>query len=249
VRLFELAYCCNLYSNEEYDRASLELHDATGPSVDPGNEHHVAPLFNWLRRWGCRQFAIGDEAVARASLVDWWSTWGGSLPPSELALDEVDDSGLDVIAGAYDDLRARQASWQRLPSGPVAKTFGPTGAAKTLYAIRPRSCSPWDDPIRKWLGVRVTAEGYRRHVVRIGTNSPRPPLILGLVTLLRSCLACSAVRDRAPSSWWMSTTGSVIRAASPCPHPNSFSAGQSGRPSFRPPHRAQSGGLTQLNSC
>jgi hypothetical protein len=167
VRLFELAYCCNLYSNEEYDRASLELHDATGPSVDPGNEQHVAPLFNWLRRWGCRQFAIGDEAVARASLVDWWSTWGGSLPPSELALDEVDDSGLDVIAGAYDDLRARQASWQRLPSGPVAKTFGPTGAAKTLYAIRPRSCSPWDDPIRKWLGVRVTAEGYRRHVVRI----------------------------------------------------------------------------------
>lgn len=167
MRLFELAYCCNLYSNEEYDRASLELQDATGPSVDPGNEQHVGPLFNWLRRWGCRQFTIGDEAVAQASLVDWWGTWGGSLPPSELALDEVDDAGLHVIAGAYDDLRDRQASWQRLPSGPVAKTFGPTGAAKTLYAIRPRSCSPWDDPIRKWLGVPVTAEGYRRHLVRI----------------------------------------------------------------------------------
>jgi hypothetical protein len=83
MRLFELAYCCHVYSLESFDRSTTELRAATGPAVD------------------------------------------------------------------------------------LAKTFGPTGAAKTLYAIRPKTCSPWDEPIRRRLSLPVTGAGYRRHLIRI----------------------------------------------------------------------------------
>jgi hypothetical protein len=35
-------------------------------------------------------------------------------------------------------------------------TFGPTGAAKTLFALRPNAIPPWDEPIR--CSVRATGD-------------------------------------------------------------------------------------------
>jgi hypothetical protein len=168
VRLYELAYCCHvfvLFAGD--DDASVALREATGPELDPSKEQHVGPLLTWLRRWGCRQFALEDEQIAAASLVEWWSTWGERLPAPERTLDEIGDAELDEIAAAYDELRTQQASWQRRRTGPVAKTFGATCAAKTLYAIRPNSCAPWDDAIRKHFGLPVSGEGYRAHLVRV----------------------------------------------------------------------------------
>ena len=133
----------------------------------PARPDHAAALLTWLRHWGCRQFAVADEELSRASLADWWRAWGRKLPPPKRTVDALDDRALDAIAGAYDDLRGRQASWQRRADGNVAKTFGATGTAKALYAIRPNACPPWDEPIRRTLGLPETGEGYRRHLVRV----------------------------------------------------------------------------------
>jgi len=168
VRLYELAYFSHVYALfSDYDTATVDLRQATGGAVDPNDTEHSAALFSWLRRWGCRQFKIEDEEIARESLVKWWLAWRKRLPPMERTVDLIDDSGLDAIASAYEELRWQQASWQRMKTGSVAKTFGPAGAAKTLYAIRPNACPPWDEPIRKWLGLPATGDGYRRQLVRV----------------------------------------------------------------------------------
>ena len=88
------------------------------------------------------------------------------MPAPDVTLDRASDDVLDVISAAFEDLRQRQASWQnRQDVGPVFRRFGPAGASKTLYAIRPNVCSPWDDPIRQAEGLPGTGAGYRQHLV------------------------------------------------------------------------------------
>jgi hypothetical protein len=168
VRLYELAYCCHVYVVlGGYDRSLAELRERTGNAVDPGNESHLEPLFIWLRRWGCRQFALADEHIARENVVDWWTSWQRRLPSARRTIDKLDERELDAIGDAFEDLRVRQASWQRMPSRSIAKTFGGTGTAKALFAIRPGVCPPWDEPIRRHFKLASTGDGYRRHLVRI----------------------------------------------------------------------------------
>jgi hypothetical protein len=167
VRLYELAYCCHVYAVVGgYDAASAELRRATGRALNPAREQHTTALFAWLRRWGCRQFAVADEAIARDSLLDWWRAWQRKLPPASRTIVDLDDRELDGIASAYESLRTRQAAWQRRAGSSIAKTFGATGSAKTLFAIRPHACPPWDAPIRRKLAFPATGEGYRLHLVR-----------------------------------------------------------------------------------
>jgi hypothetical protein len=167
VRLYELAYCCHVFGVlAGDDGATADLRRTTGATVDPAKEEHAAALLGWLRRWGCRQFSVDGEAVARASLAGWWAAWGRRLPPRKRTVVELSGRELDAIAGAYDDLRVRQAGWQRRATGAVATTFGATGTAKALYAIRPHACPPWDEPIRRRLGFGADGEAYRRQLVR-----------------------------------------------------------------------------------
>ena len=167
MRLYELAYCCDAYVHlDGFDQATVDLRGATGPFVDPGTPAHHGPLFTWLRKWGCRQFKIGNEAIARASLSAWWQVWHEQIPAREMTLDQAGDDVLDVIAMAFEDLRQRQACWQnRQDVGPVFRGFGPAGASKTLYAVRPNSCSPWDNPIRQTEALPGTGAGYRQHLL------------------------------------------------------------------------------------
>lgn len=168
MRLYELAYCSNAFVHlDGFDQATVGLRDTTGPFVDPGNPAHHGPLFRWLRRWGCRQFKIADETIASASLAAWWQTFDEQLPDPGATPDQLSDDILDGIAAAFDDLSKRQASWQdRRDVGQIFRGFGPAGAAKTLYAVRPNSCSPWDDPIRRAEDLSATGDGYRSHLAK-----------------------------------------------------------------------------------
>jgi hypothetical protein len=168
MRLYELAYCSNAFVHlDGFAQAAVGLRDTTGPFVDPGNSAHHGPLFRWLRRWGCRQFTIADETIASASLAAWWQTFDEQLPDPGATPDQLSDDILDGIAAAFDDLSKRQASWQdRRDVGQIFRGFGPAGAAKTLYAVRPNSCSPWDDPIRRAEDLSATGAGYRSHLAK-----------------------------------------------------------------------------------
>ncbi|OGP82532.1 MAG: hypothetical protein A2Y95_09900 [Deltaproteobacteria bacterium RBG_13_65_10] len=44
-------------------------------------------------------------------------------------------------------------------------TYGPAGAAKTLFALRPNSLPPWDDPIRAQFGDGESAKAYVRFLL------------------------------------------------------------------------------------
>ena len=168
MRLTVLSACCSEFLIlDPDDRFTVQLRKKTGDHVRPQREADRHALFHWLRQWGCRQFATRDEALSQQSLLAWWDVYEHALPSPESHLHELRDGELDAIATAYDDLRPRTAAYQRRRSGPVARGFGPTGAAKTLHAIRPRACPPWDIPIRQSLGLSDDATGYHAHLERI----------------------------------------------------------------------------------
>lgn len=162
MRLYELAYACRLYaSSADFDSALEEFRRATSPAMDLGNSAHRKALLVWLNRWGCRQFAIEYHPMASRELRAWGRQYPGRLPREGVSLVEVSDAVLDAVAEAYGDLKDRRASMKARKSGSHVVTFGPTGAAKALYALRPNALPPWDDPIRESLGYDGSPASYR----------------------------------------------------------------------------------------
>jgi hypothetical protein len=155
MRLYELAMGCWVYRIIAGDDSSMtQLWEATGGQVDPSNPAHRKCLFEWLRQWGCRQFSKADQANAEESLVDWAGEWLTRLPAREATLEAIDDAQVGEISNAYHDLRTRQAGKRTLPGGSISHvTYGPVGAAKTLFALRPNICPPWDSYILHALGL------------------------------------------------------------------------------------------------
>jgi hypothetical protein len=103
----------------------------------------------WLNKWGCRQFARTQHGRALSQLVRWYESHRKLLPDESASLMSLSDDALDSLAGAYDKLRLQLAAEKRRADSVIAVHFGPTGAAKILYALRPNCCPPGDAPIRK----------------------------------------------------------------------------------------------------
>ena len=49
-------------------------------------------------------------------------------------------------------------------------TYGPIGAAKTLFALRPNVCPPWDNFTLKKLGLDVSGRSYNAYVRRVRSD-------------------------------------------------------------------------------
>lgn len=161
MKLFELAFACRVYEAVgDYDASIKKFHKAVGPALDVRKPAHRSELFVWLRSWGCRQFAIGSEEIAGRSLVAWADRFLPALPAPGAPLRGLSPSAIREVATAYDDLRGRTASRQIRHSSSCAVRYGPAGAAKTLFALRPHSLPPWDDPIRNQFGDGESAEAY-----------------------------------------------------------------------------------------
>ena len=65
-----------------------------------------------------------------------------------------------TLRKAYAALRHKPCSRQHTRTAVIGKTFGPTGAAKALYAILPNLGPLWDSQIRTYLRLNVSLEGY-----------------------------------------------------------------------------------------
>ncbi len=153
--LYELAFGCWVYQTiTGYDSSVTELRNATGGQVDPHNLNHRRLLFKWLRQWGCRQFKKADQdTIAGQSLDAWAGKWLTRLPTDDVTLETINKAQIGEISNAYDDLRKRQAGPRTLPGGSISDvTYGPVGAAKTLFALWPNICPPWDNYILHFLG-------------------------------------------------------------------------------------------------
>src|SRR6266487_893859 len=170
MRLYELAYCCRLYGPfTGQDRRLNELRERVGASLDPWHPEHRTALFEWLNDWGCRQFAREHHSTtASESLVTWAESWLGKLPSRLKHLTDLSASELDLCADAYDALRVSLASHRTLKSGRLTPvTYGPAGAAKTLFALQPNVFPPWDDEIRRRLRFSKDATGFRRYLTEV----------------------------------------------------------------------------------
>ncbi len=162
MRLYELAYACRLYAAlGDFDSSFIEFREAVKPALDLRNHAHRKALLVWLNSWGCRQFAKDYHSMASKALVGWGRLHLNRLPHKVGALAELSDSVLDGAAEAYGDLKDRNASLRSRKSDLYRVTFGPTGAAKILFALRPNALPPWDEPIRKYFGYDGSAHSYR----------------------------------------------------------------------------------------
>ena len=166
MKLFELAFVCRLYEPfGDYDSSLKKFREIVGSALEVQDAAHRRALFVWLRKWGCRQFGKAHEGMAGNALLAWAEQSLGALPSPRVPLLNLSPTAIRNAAGAYEDLRDRRASRQERKSGPCLVTFGPAGAAKTLFALRPNSLPPWDDAIRERLGYDESAGSYARFLV------------------------------------------------------------------------------------
>ena len=171
LRLHELAFACRIYGAlTGYDSSLARLRRATGGNPDPQDPTDQEYLFGWLNDWGCRQFSTAHHAsVAAPSLTAWAGEWLPRLPPASAVLEAIDPAHFNLVGRAYGDLRARQAGTRTRRNGLISHVeYGPVGAAKTLFALRPNLCAPWDDYTLSRLGFDRSAASYAsylRHVL------------------------------------------------------------------------------------
>jgi hypothetical protein len=150
-----------IYERETgYDASLSELRRSTGASVDPANEEQVVRLIKWLRAWGCRHLRRSDEPKTALLVSAWARSWLSALPDPSVSLIDMDSRAIASAAAAFGALSEGAAAFRARRSGDVVVRFGPTAAAKALYAIRPSVFPPWDDPIRIALGFSGNDAGY-----------------------------------------------------------------------------------------
>jgi hypothetical protein len=168
VKLYELAYICRIYDRlSQPDTAYSAFLRETAGDPDFGNSSHMMVLLKWLNSWGCRQFATDYHDIASESIRGWAKRWEPRLPDRLATLDRLSDEHVQRAGEAYADLSGRLAS-RRTRAG---KTFdvqvGPTGAAKIMFAARPKAFPPWDDGIRQNGGYDGSQCSYSKYLVEL----------------------------------------------------------------------------------
>ena len=147
-----------------YDGSFLRLKRRIGAALELEKADHRSSLLTWLRQWGCRHLSLASDATSSAALLAWAQEWVPLLPDPSQPLADLSPDNVVAMAVAYGQLAETVAGERRLAKGAARVTFGPTAAAKTMYAFRPNSCAPWDDPIRHALGMAGNDAAYRAYL-------------------------------------------------------------------------------------
>jgi hypothetical protein len=136
--LFGVVYASRLFREvDESSQAYQAFRRETAPSLamaSGDNNGHVAALLVWLNKWGCRITKNKFEDIT-VQLIEWFEKWSAQLPSRDSSLAHLTETHLDTFASAYHALLA-------------VDEFGPTSAAKTLFATRPHAAMPWDAAIQ-----------------------------------------------------------------------------------------------------
>lgn len=171
MTLFELAFGCFVYAGlTDFDKSYTDFLQRTQGSPDLMNPEHREALLEWLRRWGCRQFARDYHEEASREILSWYQEHGTTLAPADKNLWELTEDELVSTALAYGELSSRTACWRTRGRNTYAVKVGPAGAAKTLFAIRPLALPPWDEAIRAALGYDGTAISYLSFLESVRTT-------------------------------------------------------------------------------
>lgn len=159
-----------------YDRTLRQFIERTSPALNLGVADHRSAMLVWLRSWGCRNLNRSSEAISSAALAGWAETWPPLLPARSKSLAGLSPDEITTLAVAYAHLAGTIAGARRHGTGDRPVVFGPTAAAKIMYAVRPKLCAPWDEPIRDALGLGDNDAAYRAYLHLIAvtlTNTAR----------------------------------------------------------------------------
>ncbi|HBS85465.1 MAG: hypothetical protein A2W91_16795 [Bacteroidetes bacterium GWF2_38_335] len=121
-------------------------------------------ILKFLNDWGCRQFKIEDHDKAAKDFIEWHEKAFDVLPDHSLSLIYEKDNKIKQYGEIFDLLKEKFASESK---NGVKKTFGPVGAAKTLFALRKNMFPPWDNPIIKDHGYSYDGNGYTKYLKRV----------------------------------------------------------------------------------
>ena len=125
---------------------------ATNHNPDLSIEGHRIRLLQWLNKWGGRRAHDAFDELSEGLRV-WYGKFGPLLFESGKTIVELSQKEEEIVGEAYRGLFAG------------IQGFGPTLAAKTLFAIRPHALPPWDEAIRVRLGLRESKHGYLDYLV------------------------------------------------------------------------------------
>ena len=180
MNLYELAFTSHVYNAfTNYNADYLRLLERTGPELNLERAEHRQELIDWLNQWGCRQFALGYHSLASEEMLAWHRSNFQELVPGHKPLWDLTDSELFHVSEVFDSLVVRTASHKVRNGQEITTTFGPTGASKILFALRPHAMIAWDTPIRnkgKFLG---NGGSYKNYLYRA---------LEEIESLKRSCL-------------------------------------------------------------
>jgi len=165
MRLFQLAYVCRAYGDlTQYDAEYLNFLHRTSGKLDFSTPTDMTALLEWLNSWGCRQFAVDCHQQAADSILKWAEKWEPALPSASMTLDRLSDEDIQVVGDAYAELSKCLASTRTRSGRQYDVRVGPTGAAKILFAARPKVFPPWDEPIRAKFGWDGRLGSYRAYL-------------------------------------------------------------------------------------
>jgi len=160
IELYQLAFSSYVYTNMTgYDRTYKELVDNTGNRVNLYEVQHRRFIIKWLNSWGCRQFALEYHNQASKSILEWYKRFANKIIASNKDLLMANEQDISDVCESYEALSRSFASYRE---GQIRVNIGPTGAAKLLFALRPKILPPWDHPIRRELGFDGRKESYER---------------------------------------------------------------------------------------
>lgn len=168
LNLYELAFTCYIYKfSTPFNKAYKDLQETTGSIINVNHRKHRTALIGWLNKWGCRQFALKGHDEASEELLAWHQEGHIKKLPRGKKLWELNETELDRVTNIFDSLARKVASRPIRGDREIPRTFGPTGASKILFALRPNLAVPWDSYIRDNLGYSGNGSSYVEYLKRL----------------------------------------------------------------------------------
>ncbi|MBN1861627.1 MAG: hypothetical protein JW840_09230 [Candidatus Thermoplasmatota archaeon] len=165
ISLCEISFASYVYTHiSDYDVSYNKFQEETQKNIDLENPEHRKLLLEWLNSWGCRQFAVKYHYFASENILKWYRQYSKDFIPKSKKLLDINSNDFDKIQRLFDSISSTIAS---LRNDETPVKFGPTGAAKLLFALYPNSLPPWDDSIRDKLEFGDTGKSYCNYVGNI----------------------------------------------------------------------------------
>jgi len=162
MELSELAFACYIYERiGGYDESLYKFRENTKPNLDIRKPEHRIELLKWLNKWGCRQFAKEYHILASKEIKCWYEECNNLIFLKDRCLLELSENELESASKAYLKLTNKIASKKKVKNKELNIRIGATGAAKILFALRPKASIIWDGKIRKKKCLDESSTSYK----------------------------------------------------------------------------------------